>query len=52
MDLIVRATSKCNFNCSFCHASKREVDHLESVPKALADLLLEEKPSKVIVTGG
>lgn len=52
MELIIKPTSKCNFACTFCSASKmnlQTLDHLNDDLKKILDTL---KPTNIIITGG
>ena len=55
MELIIKPTSKCNFNCTFCSAYGMDIKHpkhgIEVHPK-IKDLILKLKPSSLIITGG
>lgn len=52
MELIIKPTSLCNFNCSFCAASEFNCDHLRRVPEDLKKAIKLCKPSNIIFTGG
>lgn len=51
MELIVKPTDKCNFNCDFCAASSLKCDTLTSIDQ-LADVIDAIHPSNIIFTGG
>lgn len=50
--LIIKPTSVCNFNCSFCSAKKLNIPLNHKVPQVLKDYILQQKPSDIILTGG
>lgn len=53
MELIIKPTGLCNFNCEFCSASNLDISHPKNgVPKEIKDLILKMKPSTIILTGG
>lgn len=52
MELIIKPTAVCNFNCTFCAASALDVQHPNSVPNKLKDLINILKPDGLIITGG
>lgn len=52
MQVIIKPTSKCNFNCSFCSAKLLDIKHSNNVPQVLKDYLLQIKPENIIITGG
>lgn len=52
MQLIIKPTSKCNFNCKFCSAKLLNIKHSNNVPEILKDYINEIKPSELIITGG
>lgn len=56
MQVIIRPTNRCNFNCTFCSAGlmDKEVQHPIDghVPKEILDFLVKIKPSSLIITGG
>lgn len=52
MEMIIKPTSECNFNCSFCAASQCKIPTLTKVPDELKRIILKAKPSTIIFTGG
>lgn len=52
MEFIIKPTSRCNFKCDFCAASKFHCDHLTKVPDELKKAIRKCKPSNLIFTGG
>lgn len=52
MQLIIKPTSKCNFNCNFCSAKLLNIKHSDKVPEVLKNYINELKPSELIITGG
>lgn len=52
MQLIIKPTSKCNFNCKFCSAKLLNIKHSNNVPEVLKEYINEIKPSELIITGG
>lgn len=52
MQLIIKPTSKCNFNCQFCSAKLLNIKHSNNVPQILKDYINELKPDELIITGG
>lgn len=55
MDLIIKPTTKCNFNCTFCSASDiSDAYHPYDgkVPKVLEDYIKKLNPDRLIITGG
>lgn len=54
MELIIKPTGKCNFNCTFCSADSLNIAHPKdgTVPEKLAELIQDMKPDHIIVTGG
>lgn len=50
--LIIKPTSVCNFNCTFCSAKLLNIPLHKYVPEKLKQFLKEYKPSDVIITGG
>ena len=52
MQLIIKPTSKCNFNCKFCSAKLLDINHSNVVPDTLKNYIKELNPQNVIVTGG
>lgn len=54
MELIIKPTGRCNFNCKFCSASNMNIHHPvdNKVPEKIANLIKENEPNCIIVTGG
>lgn len=54
MELIIKPTGHCNFNCTFCSASCLDIQHPENkkVPEILKDYINKIKPNGFIITGG
>jgi sulfatase maturation enzyme AslB (radical SAM superfamily) len=53
MELIIKPTVKCNFNCKFCAASELDIDHTPGhVPNQIKDVISILKPDGLIITGG
>lgn len=50
--VIIKPTTKCNFNCTFCSAKLLDIPIHETVPDKLKNFLMSYKPSDVIITGG
>ena len=52
MELIIKPTGRCNFNCSFCSANLLNIKHNEHVPDKLKEIIKTLKPDDIIFTGG
>lgn len=52
MELIIKPTSKCNFNCKFCAASNMQIPTLVTLPIELKTTIDVLHPSTIIFTGG
>lgn len=52
MELIIKPTGRCNFNCTFCSAGNLNIKHQEKVPEELKNILSIIKPDGLIMTGG
>lgn len=52
MELIIKPTSRCNFNCTFCSAGLLNIKHSEKVSEKLKEVLNILKPDTLIFTGG
>ena len=50
--LIIKPTTSCNFNCTFCSAKLLNIPFQKTFPKLLKDYILDYKPNSIIVTGG
>lgn len=53
MDLIIKPTGRCNFNCTFCSASElRTGEDPCHVHQKMKEYIEEVKPQSIIITGG
>ena len=52
MELIIKPTGRCNFDCSFCSADGLDIAHPTHVPEPIKELIQKMKPDSIIVTGG
>ena len=52
MELIIKPTSRCNFNCTFCSANLLNIKHSTNVSDKLKNVLNTLKPDTLIFTGG
>ena len=53
MELIVKPTAKCNFNCKFCAASGLDISYSSSkVPDQIKEVVNTLNPDGIIITGG
>ena len=52
MELIIKPTSKCNFNCKFCSANLLTIKHNNHLSDNLKNVLDILKPNDLIITGG
>lgn len=52
MDLIIRVTGLCNFDCTFCSAGKLNIAHQTSVPSQIKEVIEAIKPTSIIISGG
>lgn len=54
MNLIIKPTGACNFNCKFCSAHDLDIKHPRNnkVPYQIKELVRALKPSQLIITGG
>ena len=52
MQLIIKPTSKCNFNCSFCSARNLKIENTSKVDERIKTYIKEVCPKNVIITGG
>lgn len=50
--VIIKPTTSCNFNCSFCSAKLLNIPFHKTVPNVLKEYLLDYKPDSLIITGG
>lgn len=52
MELIIKPTGRCNFNCTFCSAGLLNIKHQTKVPEELKKVINTIKPDGLIFTGG
>lgn len=52
MDLIIKPTGLCNFDCTFCSAYNLDIAHPTKVPNQIKSLITKLKPDNIILTGG
>jgi len=54
MELIIKPTGRCDFDCRFCSAHGMDIQHPEDghVPQQIVDLIKTLKPNGLIITGG
>lgn len=53
MDLIIRVTGRCNFNCTFCSAGSLNIAHPEhGVPEQIKEVIKAIKPTGIVISGG
>lgn len=53
MDLIIRVTGKCNFDCTFCSAGNLNIGHpANGVPDQIKDVINTIHPSEIVISGG
>ncbi len=53
MQLIIKPTGKCNFNCTFCSAKYLDIKHSSTdVHPHIKEFIENNKPKNIIVTGG
>ena len=50
--LIIKPTTKCNFDCTFCSAKLLDIPFQLTFPKVLKKYILDYKPNDIIITGG
>ena len=50
--LIIKPTTKCNFNCTFCSAKNLSIPFQFHVPEVLKNYILNYRPKNLIITGG
>lgn len=50
--LVIKPTSKCNFNCSFCSSKYLDIKATSKVDSKLKDYIIELNPNELIITGG
>ena len=53
MNLIIRVTGKCNFDCTFCSAGSLNIAHpTNGVPEQIKDVIKAINPSSIVISGG
>lgn len=54
MDIILKPTAKCNFNCKFCSAAYCKIRHPADgkVPQVIKDFVTKSGAKNIIITGG
>ena len=53
MELTIRVTGRCNFDCTFCSVTNLDVKHpVNGVPDKIKELINTIKPSSISITGG
>lgn len=54
MEIIIKPTAACNFNCKFCSAAYCNIRHPSDnrVPEVIKDFIQKGEPRDVIITGG
>lgn len=52
MELIIKPTSRCNFNCTFCSAKFLKIKDTDVVPDELKKVIKVLQPNRLIFTGG
>ena len=52
MFLLIKPTSRCNFNCNFCSAKNLQIKHYDKVPEIIKDRIKVLDPDWIIITGG
>lgn len=53
MELIIRVTGRCNFDCTFCSAGTLDIAHPKNgVPEQIKDVIKTIRPSSIIISGG
>lgn len=54
MELIIKPTGRCNFNCKFCSANGLDIQHPkdEKVPDGIKKLIKDLNVKNIIITGG
>lgn len=54
MNLIIKPTGACDFNCKFCSAHGMNIKHPSDghVPEAIKELIQKLQPNSLIITGG
>lgn len=53
MELIIRVTGRCNFDCTFCSASTLDIAHpVNGVPEKIKKVIETIKPNSIMISGG
>lgn len=52
MHLIIKPTSDCNFNCSFCSARLLKIPTTKNVPEKILQVIDKINPDNITITGG
>lgn len=52
MELIIKPTGRCNFNCTFCSANLLKIKHDNNVSNDLKQIITNLQPDSLIITGG
>lgn len=53
MDLIIRVTGRCNFDCTFCSGATLDIAHPKNgVPEQIKEVIRTIKPSSIVISGG
>lgn len=53
MDLIIKPTGRCNFDCKFCSAANLDIAHPEKgIPDQIKEIVKFLDPKRIILTGG
>lgn len=53
MELIIRVTGLCNFDCTFCSSATLDIAHpTNGVPHQIKELIEKVKPTSIVISGG
>lgn len=53
MNLIIRVTGRCNFNCAFCSATSLNIAHPKNgVPEQIKEVIKSINPTSIMISGG
>lgn len=52
MFLLIKPTSKCNFNCNFCSAKNLHIKHSNKIPEKIKERIKVLNPDWIVITGG
>ena len=53
MELIIRVTGRCNFDCTFCSATTLDIAHPKNgVPEQIKEVINTIHPSSIVISGG